>query len=92
MSTHNIQFHNEIFVLICWINFVGTLKRVRISHGERAIGVRAIEIRLYVRFYSKSGSDRMYSYYIMCLIMPCAAVRKHNSETVIAFVYIPPRI
>ena len=54
MSTHNIQFHNEIrklperFVfLIYWKTFVGTQKRVRISHGERAIGVRAIEIRLY---------------------------------------------
>ena len=28
-------------------NFVGTQKRVRISHGKRAIGVRAIEVRLY---------------------------------------------
>ena len=51
MSTHNIQFHNEIrklpqiFVfLICRKNFVGTQNRVQISLGERAIGVRAIEI------------------------------------------------
>ena len=29
------------------MNFVGTQNRVRIRHGERAIGVRAIEIRLY---------------------------------------------
>ena len=29
------------------MNFVGTQKRVRISHGERAIAVRAIEVRLY---------------------------------------------
>ena len=29
-------------------NFVGTQERVRISHGKRAIGVRAIEVRLYV--------------------------------------------
>ena len=27
-------------------NFVGTQKRVRMSHGKRAIGVRAIEVRL----------------------------------------------
>ena len=29
-------------------NFVGTQKQVRISHGKRAIGVRAIEVLLYV--------------------------------------------
>ena len=29
-------------------NFKGTQNRVRISHGERAIDVRAIEIRLYL--------------------------------------------
>ena len=29
-------------------NFVGTQKRVRISHDKRAIGVRAIEVRLYM--------------------------------------------
>ena len=53
MSTHNIQFHNEIrklpYVFVFFIyrkNFLGIQKRVRISHGERAIGVRAIEIRL----------------------------------------------
>ena len=53
MSIHNIQFHNEkrklpyIFVfLICQKKFAGTQNRVRISHGERAISVRAIEIRL----------------------------------------------
>ena len=28
-------------------NFLGSQKRVRISHGKRAIGVRAIEVRLY---------------------------------------------
>ena len=31
-------------------NFVGTQKRVRISHGKRAMGVRAIEVRLYFSF------------------------------------------
>ena len=53
MSTHNIQFHNEIrrlpliFVFLIYRkNFIGTQNRVRISHGERAIGVRVIEIRL----------------------------------------------
>ena len=54
MSTHNIQFHDKIrkfpkiFVFLSqWKHFVGTLKWVRISHGKRAIGVRAVEIRLY---------------------------------------------
>ena len=53
MSTHNIQLHDKIrkFPLTCdfWNyrkNFVGTQKQVRISHGKRAIGVRAIEVRL----------------------------------------------
>ena len=55
MSTHNIPFHNEIrklpliFVFLFYRkNFLGTQNRVRIIHGERAIGVRAIEIPLYV--------------------------------------------
>ena len=54
MSTHNIQFHNKIrkfpsiFVYLSyWKNSIRTHKRVRISHGKRAIGVRAIEDRLY---------------------------------------------
>ena len=55
MSTHNIQFHDKIrqfpllFVFLSYMyrkNFVGTQKLVRISHGKRAIGVRAIEVRL----------------------------------------------
>ena len=37
------------FPLICvflsfWKNFIGTQIRVRISHGKRATGVRAIEV------------------------------------------------
>ena len=55
MSTHNIQFYDkvrkfpEIFVFLSYRkNFVGTQKRVRISHGKRATGVRAIEVRLYM--------------------------------------------
>ena len=32
-------------------NSVGTEKRVRISHGKRAIGVRAIEVQLYKYIY-----------------------------------------
>ena len=54
MNTHNIQFHDKmrkfpkIFVsLSCQKNFIGNQKRVRISHGKRAIGVRAIEVLLY---------------------------------------------
>ena len=53
-STHNIRFYDKIrkfpliFVFLSYRkNFVGTQKRVRISHGKRAIGVRAIEVRLY---------------------------------------------
>ena len=53
MSTHNIQFHDKIrklplvFVFLSYRkNIVGTQKRVRINHGKRAIGVRAIEVRL----------------------------------------------
>ena len=55
MSTHNIQFHDKIrkfpyiFVLLSYQkNFVGTQKRVQISHGGRSIGVRAIEVGLYL--------------------------------------------
>ena len=53
MTTHNIQFHDKIrkfplvFVFLSYRkNFVGTQKRVRINHGKRAIGVRAVEVRL----------------------------------------------
>ena len=55
MSTHNIQFHDEIrkfplnFVYLSYRKkFVGTQKLVRISHGKRVIGVGAIEVRLYI--------------------------------------------
>ena len=55
MSTHNIQVSDKIrkvpkiFVFLSFRkNFVGTKKRVRISHSKRATGVRAIEVRLYV--------------------------------------------
>ena len=54
MSAHNMQFHDKIRknLSICVFmsyrkNFVGTQKRVRISHGKPAIGVQAIEVRLY---------------------------------------------
>ena len=49
MSTHNIQIHDKrrkfpkIFVFWSyWKNLVGTQKQVRISHGNRAISVRAM--------------------------------------------------
>ena len=41
---------------------------------------------------SKTGYDRAGSYYTMCLIMPCAAVRTQTPRTVIAFVYMLPRL
>ena len=51
MSTHNIQFHDKMrkfpltFVFLSYRkNFAGTQERVRISHGKRAIDVRAIEV------------------------------------------------
>ena len=31
-------------------NFVGTQKRIQISHGKRAIGVRVIGVRLYMSY------------------------------------------
>ena len=61
MSTLNIQFHDkmtkfpQIFVLLIYRkNFVGTQKRVRISHSKRAMGDRGIEVRLYL-FVSSEG-------------------------------------
>ena len=55
MNTHNIQFHDKIrtFSLnICFLELSEELrraqKRVRICHGKRAIGVRAVEVRLYI--------------------------------------------
>ena len=61
MSKLNIQFHDkmtkffQIFVLLIYRkNFVGTQKRVGISRGKRAIGVRAIEVRLYIHTYVRT--------------------------------------
>ena len=55
MCTHNIQYYDKIrkfslrYVFLSKLkNFVATQKRVRISHGKRAIGVRAVEVRLYM--------------------------------------------
>ena len=56
MTTHYIQFRNKnkktslIFVFFYLMNFVGTVKRVRINHDKRAIVVRAIEVRLHFPF------------------------------------------
>ena len=54
MSTHTIQFHDKIrkFLLICVFlsyrkNFVGTRKCSNKPWLKRAIGVQAIEVRLY---------------------------------------------
>ena len=65
-----------MFVLLSYRkNFVGTQKRVRISHGKRAISVRTIEIRLYmdcqVAFIiiprALCNFNESYCYGIMCL-------------------------
>ena len=62
MSTNNIQFDDlirkfpQIFVFLSYQkNFAGTQKRVRISHNQRAIDVRAIEVRLYYTVIKRSG-------------------------------------
>ena len=61
MSTLNIQFHDEIRKIpltLVFLNsrkiFVGTQKRVRMSHGKRVIGVGAIEVRLYQGLLTRS--------------------------------------
>ena len=65
MNTHNTQFYDKIrlfpyiFFLIYLKNFVGTQKRVRISRGERAIGVRAM-VRLYVLCLSVCETNIFY--------------------------------
>ena len=57
MRTHNIPFfninkENHTTVIIPNLKtrdiFLGTLARVRNSHGKRAISVRAIEVLLYL--------------------------------------------
>ena len=55
MSTHNIQFHDNVrkFPLIfCFLELSEEFRRdskkqVRINHGKCAIGVRAVEVRMY---------------------------------------------
>ena len=53
-AQHTISWQKKrkfpsVFVFLShWKNFVGTQKRNRINQGKRAIGVRAIEIRLYI--------------------------------------------
>ena len=55
MSTHNIPFFNikkkitlNYFKSAAKGFFLGTQKRVRNSHGKRAISVRATEVLLYL--------------------------------------------
>ena len=56
MSTHNIQCLDKKrtfplhFFLGLSEEFRSDLKRVRISHGKGAIGVRAIEVRMYIGY------------------------------------------
>ena len=57
MNTHNIQFHDKIrkfsliFLLLAIRRILwGLKKRVRISHGKRAISVQAIEVPLYLGY------------------------------------------
>ena len=54
-SLESPRFHDKIrkfplvFAFLSYRkNFKGTQKRVRINHGNRAIGVRAIAVRLYI--------------------------------------------
>ena len=73
MNAYNIQFCDKIrkfLKYICYLELskkiVGTQTRVRISHGKRAIGVRAIEVRLYICFC------------IICLIIYIQGIEKHQ--------------
>ena len=59
MSADNIHFHGRIgndpkislniwgFFFSCRGNFLGTQKRVRVSHGKRIVDVRVIAVLLY---------------------------------------------
>ena len=60
MSKHNMHFHDKIrqqipkislriFFLDYRKNFVGTQKRIQISHGKRYIGVRVTEVLQYIQ-------------------------------------------
>ena len=53
MSTYSIQIKEEnlpkLSVYRIWRNSLRTQERVRLIHGKRAIGVRAIEVLLYHR-------------------------------------------
>ena len=49
----------NIYFLELWKNFIGTQKRVRISHGKRANGVRATEVRLYLKWCWSYGEDKI---------------------------------
>ena len=65
MSTKNIQFHDKLRIFYLNIRFLDlseefhrTQKRIRMIHGKRAIGVRAIEVLLYVvpqSYYNQSN-------------------------------------
>ena len=54
-----------IYIEAVFMALVGTIQKI---------------ITRYICFSSKTGSDRMGSYYIMCFIMPCAGIRKQNSK------------
>ena len=50
-SPHKIRKNPQLFVFLSYQkNFVGTQKRVRISYGKRAIGLRVIEVRQYMHW------------------------------------------
>ena len=89
MSTHNILHDKirkfpKIFVFLGYRkNFVGTQKRVRISHGKRAIGVRAIGVRLY--FFRKDNileQQREKTYLLTCVPNSFIRLRCPHEETV----------
>ena len=84
MNTHNIQFHDKIrnfpliFVFLSYRKkFVGTKKRVRISHGKRAIGVRAIEFLLTLRT----------PYLPLVLLVPLPHLLKFSTLLVLSFYF-----
>ena len=57
MSAHNIHLqdkenHPKLSVYRIWKKSLRTRKRVRLIHDKRAIGVRAIEVLLYIAKHS----------------------------------------
>ena len=49
MSAHNIHLQDKLSIYRIWRKSLRTQERVRLIHGKRAIGVRAIEVPQFIR-------------------------------------------